>query len=128
MPSSTGSRSNGYAGVDAFLAGHGVDPVWTLDGETSGAQVFGAQTAGALLTFPSSVKWFLFPEGTWIFLDSGVLELGIVRDSVLNAENLFQVFGESFETVAQIGYQSLEITSALCPNGSTGGPATLLTC
>jgi hypothetical protein len=118
----------GYAGVQSFLAQHGVDPVWTLDGETNGAQVFAAQTAGALLTFPDEVKWFLFPEGTWIFLDSGVLELGIVRDSVLNAENLFQVFGESFETVAQTGYQSLEITSALCPNGSTGGPATLLTC
>lgn len=118
----------GYAGVDSFLRERGVDPVWTLDGETGGAQVFGAQNAGALLGFPDEVKWFLFPEGTWIFLDAGVLELGIVRDSVLNAENVFQVFGESFETVAKIGYQSLEITSALCPNGSTGGPATLLTC
>ena len=118
----------GHAGVDSFLRSEGVDPVWTLDEEHNGAQVFGAQSAGALLTFPDEVKWFLYPEGTWIFLDSGVLELGIVRDSVLNAENLFQVFGESFETVAQVGYQSLEITSALCPNGSTGGPDTLLTC
>jgi hypothetical protein len=118
----------GHAGVDAFLRQHLIDPVWTIDGETNGGQVYGAQTAGALLGFPDEVKWFLFPEGTWIFLDSGVLELGIVRDSVLNAENLFQVFGESFETVAQVGYQSLEITSALCPSGATGGPATLLTC
>lgn len=118
----------GYAGVESFLREHGVDPVWTLDEETNGAQVFGPQNAGALLTFPDEVKWFLFPEGTWIFLDAGVLELGIVRDSVLNAENLFQVFGESFETIAQIGYQSLEVTSALCPDGSTGGPDTLLTC
>ncbi len=118
----------GHAGVDAFLRSEGVDPVWTLDEELNGAQVFGAQSAGALLSFPDEVKWFLFPEGTWIFLDAGVLELGIVRDSVLNAENLFQVFGESFETVAQIGFQSLEITSALCPSGATGGPATLLTC
>ena len=118
----------GYAGVDSFLVQHGVDPVWTLDEEHNGGQVFGAQSAGALLGFPDEVKWFLFPEGTWIFLDAGVLELGIIRDSVLNAENLFQVFGESFETVAQIGYQSLEITSALCPSGATGGPATLLTC
>jgi hypothetical protein len=118
----------GHAGVDAFLRTNLIDPVWTLDEQHNGAQVFGAQNAGTLLSFPDEVKWFLFPEGTWIFLDSGVLELGIVRDSVLNAENLFQVFGESFETVAQIGYQSLEVTSALCPNGSTGGPDTLLTC
>jgi hypothetical protein len=118
----------GYAGVDAFLQQRGVDPVWTLDGETSGGQVFAAQGAGALLHFPTNVKWFLFPEGTWIFLDAGVLELGIVRDSVLNATNDFEVFGESFETIAQVGYQSLEITSALCPSGTTGGPATAITC
>lgn len=117
-----------YDGVDAFFRSRGIDPVWTLDGENGGGQIFDAQPAGALLSFPDTVKWFLFPEGTWIWVTMGTLELGIVRDSTLNAVNDFQVFGEGFETVAKVGYQSLEITSTLCPNGSTGGPATLITC
>lgn len=119
---------DGPAGVDAFLRSKGVDPVWYLDEQTGGGQVFAAQTAGALLQFPTNVKWFLYPVGTWVFLDTGSLELGIVRDSTLNAENEFQVFGESWESLAQVGYQSLEVTSALCPSGATGGPTAILTC
>lgn len=119
---------DGYAGVDAFLRSKNVEPVWYLDEENGGNQIFAAQTAGVLLHFPTAVKWFLFPIGTWIFLDTGTLELGIIRDSVLNAENEFQVFGESWEAAAQVGFQSLEITSQLCPSGATGGPATLITC
>lgn len=118
----------GYAGVDAFLQERLIDPIWTLDGENGGGQIFAAQTAAALLSFPDSVKWFLFPEGTWIWVTMGTLELGIIRDSTLNATNDFQVFGEGFETIAQVGYQSLEITSALCPSGTTGGPATAIVC
>lgn len=119
---------DGYAGVDAFLRSKNVEPVWYLDEETGGDQIFAAQTAGALLKFPVAVKWFLFPIGTWIFLDTGTLELGIIRDSVLNAENEFQVFGESWEAAAQVGFQSLEITSELCPSGATAGPDTILEC
>jgi hypothetical protein len=33
-------------------------------------------------------------------LDSGVLQLAIIRDSTLNATNEFRIFGESFESVA----------------------------
>lgn len=119
---------DGHAGVDAFLRSKLIDPVWYLDEQTGGGQVFAAQTATALLRFPTNVKWFLYPVGTWVFLDTGSLELGIVRDSTLNAENEFQVFGESWESLAQVGYQSLEITSALCPSGATSGPATIITC
>jgi hypothetical protein len=120
----------GYDGVDSFLRAHLVDPIWTIDGENDSGdtQYFAAQGAGALVHYPSPVKWFLFPEGTWIWVTMGTLELGIVRDSVLNAQNDFQVFGEGFETVAQVGYQSLEIASTLCASGATGGPASLITC
>jgi hypothetical protein len=116
------------AGLDAYLSARLIDVIWTLDGENGGSQVFGAQNAGALLGFPTHVKWFLFPEGTWIWVTMGTLELGIVRDSVLNAQNDFQVFGEGFETIAQVGYQSLEITSILCPSGSAGAATTAISC
>ena len=53
-----------------------------------------------------------------------MLELGIVRDSVLNATNSYQIFGESWENAAGIGVESLWITSTVCPDGSVTTPAT----
>lgn len=106
----------------------GVEPTFTKDGATGASQVYGAQGAGALLTFPDTIVWYLFPEGSYLFLDGGELELGIVRDSVLNSTNDFQIFGETFENIAFVGVESLAVTSTICPAGSTGGPATLITC
>jgi hypothetical protein len=108
------------AGVRALLGTFGINVSWYMDSETGGGQMFASQGAGALQQFPDTVKWFLFPEGTWIFLDRGRLDLGIVRDSTLNATNDFQVFYETFEGIAKIGPTSLEITSTICPSGETG--------
>jgi hypothetical protein len=112
------------AGVRALLANYGVNVSWYMDSETGGGQRFANQGAGALETFPNTVKWFVFPEGTWVFLDRGRLDLGVVRDSMLNATNDFQIFYETFEGIAKIGPTSLEITSTICPDGSTGSVAT----
>jgi len=110
-------------GVAALLRDLGnIELVLTKDGATGASQVFGAQNAGALLTFPSTVVWYLFPEGSFLFLDGARLELGIVRDSVLNATNDFQIFGETFENVAFVGPEAMAVTSTICPAGSTGGP------
>lgn len=108
------------AGVEALLESYGVNVSWYLDSQTGGQQMFPAQGTGALETFPTAVKWFIFPEGTWIFLDRGRLDLGIVRDSTLNATNDFQIWYETFEGACRIGPTSLEITSTLCPSGETG--------
>lgn len=41
-----------------------------------------------------------YPAGTFLFLDGGTLELGVVRDSVMNVTDSYQVFAETFEQVA----------------------------
>lgn len=120
--------SRDEAGVTALLRLGGVEPSFTLDSETGGGMVFGAQNAGAILEFPDTVKWFLYPEGSWLYLDGGVLELGIVRDSTLNTTNDYTIFGETFESAAGVGVESLEITTTLCPNGAVAAPGTALTC
>lgn len=106
------------SGLMQLLRGYNIEASFFLDSSSTGGQVFGTQTAGALLSFPTTVEWFLFPEGSFLFLDGGVLELGIVRDSVLNAANQFQIFGESFENVAFVGIESLQIRTAVCPSGT----------
>ena len=114
--------------MEALLEAHGVSVIWHLDTPTGDGQIFGAQGAGALLTYPDTVKWWIYPEGSFLFLDGGTLDLGIVRDSTLNLTNDFQVFFETFEQMAWLGLESLAIASILCPNGATGGPATLIDC
>lgn len=52
----------------------------------------------------------LVSGGTWIYLDGGVLDLGLVRDSQLNSGNDFQIFGETFggKTIFDGGYTTSE--------------------
>jgi outer membrane biosynthesis protein TonB len=107
--------------ITALLRSFDIEPTFYIDGAAGKGQVFGTQTAGVLLPFPPTVTWYLFPEGSFLYLDGGVLELGLVRDSVLNQTNDFQIFGETFENVAFVGVESLAITSTLCDSGVTSG-------
>lgn len=103
---------------------------WYLDSPTtaSPSQIFAAQDDGVLITFPTHANWFLFAEGSFMFLDGGTLELGIVRDSVLNSTNDFQIFGETFENIAYLGIESLEVVSAFCANGQVIAPVAASGC
>jgi hypothetical protein len=105
----------------ALLRDIGVEPTFYIDSASGKNQEIGNQNSGALLGFPSTVTWYLFPEGSFLYLDGGILELGLVRDSVLNSTNDFEIFGESFENVAYIGVESQAITSTLCDSGITAG-------
>ena len=57
--------------------------------------------------------------GEWLFLDGGELDLGVVRDSALNAKNRYETFFETFEGLHFRGAEKpLTITSTMDPNGS----------
>jgi hypothetical protein len=98
----------------------------------------GGQTHQRLLTSPTAggrtpgfdadVDWYCFPEGTWAFLDGGTLDLGIVRDSTLNAQNRFQTFSETWEVCAKIGVFSYHITSSLCSGGGSQAASDVAKC
>jgi chemotaxis protein histidine kinase CheA len=107
-----GTLSVSRAEINGYLANLNVDLVASLD-----ATVFGSQGATALLDFPDSFDWFLFAEGTFLFLDGGTLDLGIIRDSSLVGTNDYKMFIETFENVAKVGIESLKITSAISVNG-----------
>jgi len=81
--------------------------------------VFGSQSGSAakLLEFPDQFEWYLFAEGTFLFLDGGTLDLGIIRDSTLVGTNDYKMFVETFEGIAFVGIESLAITTSLSVNG-----------
>jgi len=104
----------GKAEIEGYLAGSAVDMVPSLDLNSFGAQ---QGSAAKLLEFPDQITWYLFAEGTFLFLDGGTLDLGIIRDSSLVGTNDYKMFIETFENVAKVGIESLAITSSLSING-----------
>lgn len=112
------------AKINSWFAVRGIEVTWALDGETG--QIMGAQAAGALNSFPTNVIWYLFAEGTFLFLDGGTLDLGLVRDSTLNGTNDYKIFLETFEAVTKVGVESLRVTSTLAIKGSSSGTQDLI--
>ena len=103
-----------------------INVTFYLDSGTGKGQLINsgsAQAAGALTTFPTSVVWYLFAEGSFLFLDGGTLDLGVVRDSGLNALNNYRMFAESFEAVTFVGVESLEVTQTVIADGTAAGAA-----
>ena len=94
-------------------------------------QDFAAEGDGSGLDdFPDAVQMAMFLNGTFLHLDGGSLELGLVRDSDLNHLNNYELFGESFENVARIGPEQATrwIELDICPNGTFPALATALSC
>ncbi len=111
-----GTLSVSKSEIDGYLGNLNVDVVAHYD-DSSANGVFGAQSAAALLEFPDTFKWYLFAEGTFLFLDGGTLDLGIIRDSSLVGTNDYKMFIETFENVAKVGIESLAVTSTINVNG-----------
>ena len=110
------STLNAYAEIDAYIASRGIIACYSLD-TAGGASHFGAQSEGAMVEFPDSFIWYLFAEGSFLFLDGGTLDLGVIRDSTLVGTNDYKMFVETFENVALVGVESLQVTSTINVNG-----------
>jgi chemotaxis protein histidine kinase CheA len=106
------STLNAYSEIDGYLSARGVVVSYSLDQD-----VYGSQGASALLEFADSFTWYLFAEGTFLFLDGGTLDLGIIRDSSLVGTNDYKMFVETFEGIAKVGIEGLAITSTISVNG-----------
>jgi hypothetical protein len=107
------------ARINRWFAVRNLNVTWHIDGEAG--QYFAPQGNGALVDYPSNVVWYMFAEGTFLFLDGGTLDLGLVRDSTLNSTNDYKMFAETFEGVAKRGVESFRFVSALRATGEAAG-------
>jgi hypothetical protein len=99
--------------IEGYLALSNVNLVASPD-----LNYYGAQAGSAALTeWKDSFVWYLFSEGTFLFLDGGTLDLGIIRDSSLVGTNDYKMFVETFEGIAKVGIESLAITQTVNING-----------
>lgn len=117
--------------LDGYFAARGVTVTWMMDGraaKTTGGstlqypvQTYTKVTSGAIAPWITKTVWNLFVEGTFQHLDGGRLDIGVVRDSTLDATNDYELFNEVFEGVAFRGVEALTIISPVLPNGASAG-------
>jgi len=107
------------AQIASWFAARNVTITWTL--EDMAGSFAAAQGAGAIHPWPADFVMYLFAEGTWQFLDGGRIDVGVVRDSVLNSTNDYQIWREDFEGVAKRGNESLKMTVTTTPTGLSAG-------
>lgn len=124
--------------IEDWFAARNVNVIWTLDGLSAGTygtggsallnQFFPLATAGAEPQWPNQstdgtvqVGWLLYVEGTYQFMDGGRLDLGVVRDSLLDASNDYEVFTETFESAAYRGLEAFQVQSTVQPTGASAG-------
>jgi hypothetical protein len=103
--------------IESWLSVRNVSVSWHLDDSS----YTGAQAAGALADYPATIVWYIFAEGTFLFLDGGTLDIGVVRDSTLVGTNDYIQFTENFEAIAKVGLESIKVTSTTSVKGQTGG-------
>lgn len=76
--------------------------------------------------WPTSVQFLLYAAGTWIRGNGMRLDLGVIRDSVLNATNDFTAaWMEECYLTARVGHESRLVTVPICPNGATQAGITM---
>ncbi|MDA8046500.1 MAG: major capsid protein [Actinomycetota bacterium] len=127
LPGDSGGHSERLAVADAeidgFFSARHLNVTRALDSPTGASplQGFGPLGAGQATPWPLSSEMFLFPEGNWLFLDGGILDLGIVIDSTLASTNDAILFTESFELAVPRGFDSLAITMRIDPTGASVG-------
>jgi chemotaxis protein histidine kinase CheA len=105
------STLNAYGEIDAYIASRNINITYHIDAFD------GAQSTGAMNEFADTFVWYMFAEGTFLFLDGGTLDLGVIRDSTLVGSNDYKMFVETFEGVAKVGVEGLVVTSTISVNG-----------
>lgn len=117
----TGVQMESYADAQlmAWMDALNVRVQWVSDWQINAAGFPGQTTP--ILTWPSTVQFLIFAPGTFVLGQGMTLDLGVIRDSTLNATNDFTAaWMEECWLIAQRGHQSRLVTVNICANGTTG--------
>lgn len=97
----------------------GVRVQWVNDWQVRGTGQFGNATA--MTAWPTSATIMMYAAGTFLLGNGLSLDLGVVRDSVLNATNDHTAaWTEECHLIARVGHESRQYTINFMVNGRTG--------
>lgn len=107
------------AEVTSYFTDRMVRVQWVNDWQVRGASQFGNATA--MTAWPTTVDFLIFAAGTFIHGNGLSLDLGVIRDSVLNAENDHTAaWSEECHLIARVGHESRRYTVGFNVKGATG--------
>lgn len=113
------------AQITGYFADRNLRVQWVNDWQVRGSGQFG-NAAANMVAWPTSADFLLYAAGTFIKGNGLTLDLGVVRDSVLNAENDFTAaWSEECHLVAKVGHESRRYNIAFTVNGADAGAVAL---
>lgn len=108
------------AQIISLFTARNIRPQFVSDWQVRATGLPGVSTEN-LAAWPTSVDFLLFAAGTFLHGTGLQLDLGVIRDSVLNAENDFSaLWAEECHLIAKVGHVSRRYTLALRVDGTVG--------
>lgn len=97
----------------------GVRIQWVGDWLTRSSGYFG--NSAVLTAWPTTTSFMMYAPGTWVMGQGLRLDLGIIRDSVLNSTNDHTAeWMEECWLIARVGHESRRGVINICPDGTVG--------
>ncbi|MGY5627471.1 major capsid protein [Streptomyces sp. UC1A3] len=113
------------AQITAWFTDRAVRPQFVSDWQVRGGGQFGRVDTN-MTAWPTTVDFMLYAAGTFLHGNGLQLDLGVVRDSMLNAENDHTaLWAEEAHLVAKVGHESRLYRTTLAVNGSGSAAQTL---
>lgn len=104
--------------IDSYFLARNVRVQWVDDWQVRGSSQFGNATA--MTAWPTTVDFLIYAAGTFIHGNGMSLDLGVVRDSVLNETNDHTaLWSEEAHLIAKVGHESRQYRVGFNVNGST---------
>jgi len=105
--------------INGYFTSRNVRVQWVNDYQVRGAGQPGA--AAAAQVWPTSVTFMMYAAGTFLHGSGLSLDLGVTRDSILNAENDHTAaWAEECHLVAKVGHESRQYTVNFNVSGQSG--------
>lgn len=109
--------------IAAWFTSRGIAAQFVQDYQVRAAGYPGQSSAAT--AWPTTVQFLMYPAGTWLRGNGLNLDLGIIRDSTLNATNDYTAaWSEEFFLLAKIGHESRVVTVPIDANGAVGADVT----
>ncbi|MEH0574304.1 major capsid protein [Streptomyces sp. B21-108] len=104
--------------VNRYFTARNIAVQWVNDWQVRGASQFGNATK--MQAWPTTVDFLIYAAGTFIHGNGMTLDLGVIRDSVLNETNDHTAaWSEEAHLIAKVGHESRRYTVGFNVNGST---------
>ena len=104
--------------INGFFADRNLSDQWVNDWHVRGAGQFGNATP--MVAWPTTVDIMMYAAGTFLHGNGMTLDLGVIRDSVLNAENDFTAaWSEECHLIARVGHESRQYRITFSVMGAT---------